>query len=203
VAVEHLVFFVEEPSAEAALVLLLPKMLRQGVTFEIQQFSGKDDLLQKLPIRLRGYANWLPASSRIVVLVDRDDEDCVELKARLEDMASQAGLNTWTRHGPQEFQVCNRILVEELEAWFFGDWLAVLAAYPRADRKVTGRAGYRDPDAIAGGTWEALERVLQKAGYYSTGLPKITVAREVATHMEPARNTSSSFQKLRQALMSM
>jgi hypothetical protein len=52
---------------------------------------------------------------------------------------------------------------------------------------------YRDPDSIAGGTWEALERVLKSAGYFRTGLRKIELARSVAKHMDPQRNRSRSF----------
>ena len=56
------------------------------------------------------------------------------------------------------------------------------------------------PDAIAGGTWEAFERVLRQAGYFGGGLPKIEVAREMAKHMDPARNTSASFGQFVQGL---
>jgi hypothetical protein len=47
------------------------------------------------------------------------------------------------------------------------------------------------------GIWEVLERILQKAGHFLGGLPKVQVAREVAATMDPDRNTSKSFQALR------
>jgi hypothetical protein len=62
------------------------------------------------------------------------------------------------------------------------------------------RAGFRDPDAIAGGTWEALERELQRRGYFKQGLRKMELAREVAARMDPTRNRSASFNCLRAAL---
>lgn len=191
---EKLIVFVEEYSMEAALEQLLPKLLAD-IEFQIIRFQCKDDLLKKAPERLRGYASWLPANWRILVLVDRDDDDCVMLKAELENMAAAAGLLTKTTAGHgRAFQVINRIAVEELEAWFFGDWPAVQAAYPRVPATTPQKAGFRDPDAIAGGTWEALERVLKRAGYFSTGLRKLECARAVALQMEPQRNTSRSFQ---------
>lgn len=178
---------------EAALEWLLPKLLGD-IEFQIIRFQCKDDLLKKSPDRLRGYASWLPANWRILVLVDRDDDDCVALKAELESMAAAAGLLTKTAVGQERaFQVVNRIAIEELEAWFFGDWSAVKAAYPRVAATISQKVGFRDPDAIAGGTWEALERVMMKAGYFSTGLRKLECARTVAQHMEPHRNTSRSF----------
>jgi len=191
---EKLIVLVEEYSMEAALEHLLPKLLGD-IEYQIIRFQCKDDLLKKAPERLRGYASWLPANWRILVLVDRDDDDCIVLKAELENMAAAAGLLTKTAaDNGQCFQVVNRIAIEELEAWFFGDWSAVQAAYPRVPATLPQKAGFRDPDAVAGGTWEALERVLKKAGYFSTGLRKVELARSVAVHMNPPNNTSRSFQ---------
>lgn len=191
---EKLIVFVEEYSMEAALERLLPKLLGE-TEFEIRRFQCKDDLLARLPQRLAGYAAWLPETWAILVLVDRDDDDCAVLKQRLETIAADAGLLTKTAAGNgQRFQVANRIAIEELEAWFFGDWQAVRAAYPRVPENISNKAGFRDPDAIAGGTSEALERVLKRAGYFTTGLRKLECARTVALYMEPERNSSRSFQ---------
>jgi hypothetical protein len=67
-----------------------------------------------------------------------------------------------------------------LEAWYFGDWAAVVTAYPRVSISTHNRAAYRVPDAIAGGTWEAFERITKQAGYFQTGLPKPEVAQQIA-----------------------
>jgi hypothetical protein len=156
-----------------------------------------------LPDRLRGYASWIPETWRIVVVVDRDDEDCGKLKARLEKMAADARLVTRSKTKGQPYVVVNRLAIEELEAWYFGDWEAVRAAYPRVAATIPNQAKYRAPDAVAGGTWEAFERVLQKAGYFEGGLAKIAAAKAIAAHMDPGRNRSRSFQALREALAEM
>lgn len=198
----HVEFLVEEPSAEAALQNLLPKIFGNVATFAIHPYQGKLDLLKKLPIRLKGYRYWLPEDWRIVILMDADDEDCLELKAQLEQITWDAGLVTKSAALPgQQFQVLNRLAIEELEAWFFGDVEALNAAYPRVSPTLGQREKYRNPDAITGGTWEALERLLQRLNYFPEGLPKITVAREVSRHMNPMRNRSRSFQVFRQGLM--
>ena len=102
----HIEFLVEEPSAEAALSKLVPKILGQDFSFNIHPHQGKPDLLNKLLPRLRGYKTWLPEDWRIVVLVDADDEDCRELKGRLEKKAEEAGLLTKTnRPAGSRFQV--------------------------------------------------------------------------------------------------
>lgn len=200
--VEHVEVLVEEPSMEAALRVLLRGMLGER-SFEVYPHSCKHELLQSLPYRLRGYERWLPEGWRIVVIVDRDDDQCGELKRRLEEMATSAGLRTRSGAGGFPYAVVNRIAIEELEAWYFGDWEAVRTAYPRVPATIPAKAQYRNPDAIAGGTWEAFERVLKNVGYFRTGLRKIEAARAIARHMVPERNTSRSFQALREAFVHM
>jgi len=200
--VSHLEVLVEEPSAEAAFRILLPKMLG-GASFAVYAHSCKHDLLKRLPERLRGYASWLPDDWRIVVVVDRDDDDCANLEKRLEAMAAEASLTTKSKSQSKHFAVVNRLAVEELEAWYFGDWKAVQQAYPNVNANIPAQAKYRASDHIKGGTWEAFERVMKASGYFKTGLRKIEVARAVAEHMEPSRNTSPSFRALRDALKEM
>ncbi|MGH3451756.1 MAG: DUF4276 family protein [Haloechinothrix sp.] len=197
----NLEVLVEELSAEQALRILLPQIVGKEVMFEIRSFSGKTDLLKKLPQRLRGYATWVAAAdTRIVVLVDRDDDDCVALKAKLEKIAAEAGLSTpSTASDAADVIVVNRIAVEELEAWFFGDVTALHRAYPRVPATLNQQARYRVPDTI-NGTWEALEHVLQKHGYHAAGLPKTVAAVEIAKHMDVERNRSQSFQAFRDGL---
>ncbi len=180
---------------EAALTLLVPKILGQRQTFTVHSHQGKADLLEKLPGRLRGYRHWLPQDQGIVVVVDEDRRNCRHIKASLENAAQNAGLVTRSRARSRgsRFHVINWLAVEELEAWLLGDIEAVRAVYPRVPASLPRKAGFRDPDAIAGGTWEALERVLQGAGYHLGGLEKIRAAREIAAHMEPDRSRSRSF----------
>ena len=186
---------------EAFLRRVLPKILGQRATFSIYTYQGKSDLLRKLPGRLRGYARWLPDSTRIIVLLDRDDDDCRRLNRRMEGAAIDAGLRTPAHGDGRPWQIVNRIAIEELEAWFFGEWSAIRKAYPRVSRRVPGQAAYRAPDAITGGTWEALERVLRSAGYFNQGLPKKEVADSVGRHMNPDANTSPSFAVFRSAVL--
>ena len=153
----HIEFLLEEPSAEAVLGKILPRILSDDVSFYFHIFEGKDDLLNKLSDRLRGYRQWIPHDWRIIVLIDEDRRDCHELKAYLEKVAHEAGFVTKSSAAQNEdFQVVNRLAIEELEAWFFGDVEALHAAYCRVSINLQDQARYRDPDAIRGGTYEAL-----------------------------------------------
>ena len=184
---------------EAFLQAVLPRLLGDA-QFTIHPFQNKDQLLERLPSRLKGYAHWIPADHRIVVLVDRDGEECLRLKARLEQMAVAAGLATRARPSGGQFTVINRIVVEELEAWYFGDWQAVQCAYPKVRSTIPNQPRYRNPDAIEGGTWEHFERILRRAGYFRNGLRTIEVAQTIGPLIDLDRNRSHSFCCFRDAL---
>ena len=191
----YLEFLLEEPSAEAVLRTILPKILSGNISYDFFVFKGKEHLLKNLPERLKTYRQWISDDWRIFVLIDEDRKDCHELKAKLEQAAHEAGFVTKSSAAPDEsFQVVNRLAIEELEAWFFGDVEALHAAYPRIPKTLQYQARYRDPDAIQGGTYEALERLLIRQNYFRERIPKPTVAQNIAQHMEPSRNRSKSFQ---------
>ena len=186
-------FFLEEPSAEVALKAILPKIISDNVSRYFYVFRGKHHLLGNLSSRLKSYRHGMRDDLRIMVLIDEDRQDCLKLKATLEKIAREAGLVTKSRATSNtNFQVVNRIAIEELEAWFFGDPKAVRAAFPRVSKTFERQAKYRNPDAIAGGTHEALERLLKR--HYKRGFNKTVMARKIASHMDPACNTSKSFQ---------
>jgi hypothetical protein len=198
----HIEFLVEEPSAEAALHNLVPKICGEEISFYIHAFRSKSDLLNKLPKRLKGYGNFLPPDWRIIVLIDEDRENCASLKENLNRAAEDAGLTVKSiAPNISNFQVLNRLAVEELEAWFFGDVEAIHLAYMKVPLTLGTKSAYRDPDAIKGGTWEAMERELQRAGYYKSGLAKIKAAREISAKMVPSRNRSRSFQVFQRGLL--
>lgn len=200
--VSHLLFLVEEYSCEVFMRGFLPRVLPEGVSFGIFTFRGKSDLRKQLPNRLRAYSKWLPADHRIFVVCDRDQDSCVQLKAELDLVARNAGLAPkGSEADGAMWRVVNRIAIEELEAWFFGDFIALKAAFPRLPDSVRNKQPFLSPDLIEGGTWEALERQLQRSGYFSSGLRKVEVARELAQRVDPARNTSTSFQRFHSALI--
>lgn len=181
---------------------LVPKLLGE-VSFAVYPHRGKRDLMRRLPDRLRGYRRWLPGDWGIVVLIDSDEQDCRKQKALMEGIAREAGFLTRAAARGGRFQVLNRLAVEELEAWFFGDMNALCEAYPGVPHNLGDQTSYRDPDAIRGGTWEALERELQRAGHHPGGLAKIKAARDISARMDPDRNRSRSFKAFHQGLLTL
>ena len=166
-----------------------------GADFTVRPFNGKQSLLRKLERRLNGYREWLPGDHKLVVIVDRDGDDCADLKDKLEKITARAGLKSRVAC-PAEWQVAICIAIEELEAWYFGDWDAVRDAYPKASPQIPRQASYRLPDAITGGTWEAFERVMKKSGYFIGGLQKVRAAGEIGARIDAGRSVSPSFKHL-------
>jgi len=185
---------VEEPSAEEALRHVLPK-LTQAKMPKIINMGSKHKLLKVLPQRLKAYRKRINNGEalRIVVLVDRDSDDCTKLKNDLERMARAANLST--KSSPNldgEFIVINRIVVEELESWFIGDPVALRKAFPSLAKINPKSKPFQNPDN--GGSWEALHKFLKRQGIYRNNYPKIEAARRIAPHMDIHNNRSKSFQ---------
>lgn len=197
----HFEILVEEPSMKALLEEILPKMLDDS-SFEIRVFNGKPALLRELPHRLKGYAAMKKSmqSLRVVVLIDRDQEDCRKLRERIDQVGSAAGLNPSSLSQDVKGDLVAVVVCEELEAWYFGDVGALRKCYPRLPDQLGNRRAYRDTDHIRGGTAEALERVLQSHGYFLGGLAKMNLSRDVAPHMNIDENRSKSFNYFRRSL---
>jgi len=65
----------------------------------------------------------------VLTLVDRDDDDGHRLKRSMKQHAAVAGLITRSRAVHGGWNVLNRIVIEELQAWYCGGWQAVRKAY--------------------------------------------------------------------------
>ena len=91
-----------------------------------------------------------------------------------------------------------------MEAWLWGDRLALLTAYPKAKKDTLNRYVQ---DSICG-TWELLadaiypggSAAIRKAGWPLPGQIKHEWAEQVTPHMDVERNASHSFGKFRDGL---
>lgn len=150
-------------------------------------------LLTDLPMYLRGmdsYLQYMSGKKAIFVILDCDDDDCVELKRKLVQMYHSLGLS---------IDVFFCIAIEEMEAWLLGDSDALLNAYPLAKRQLL--QSYV-PDSIIG-TWERLADIVYKGGsaklkkdsssYYEIGKFKCECAQRIGEGMDIRKNTSPSF----------
>lgn len=187
-------FLVEEQSAEEALKHLLPRLIGNRAQWKLINLGSKYKLLGALPQRLAAYSQRIGQGEdlRVMVLVDRDDDDCEVLKRRLEAAATDAGLATKsTPDAEGRFHIVNRIVIEELESWFIGDPAALRQAFTSLPAVDATKGIFRNPDN--GGSWEALHRFLKQHGVYKSSYPKIEAARRIAPRLDLNANRSRSF----------
>ncbi|HEX3552835.1 MAG TPA: hypothetical protein VIA62_06365 [Thermoanaerobaculia bacterium] len=154
---------VEGPSEAALLQGWLPRFLPPQHSFKVIQHRGKgrlsgdpekppdpkrEGLLDQLPAKLRAYGRILnPATERVLVLVDLDQDDCGDLKARL--------LRVLDSCDPKPV-VLFRIAIEETEAFYLGDPSSIRNAFPEAKLR---RLKTYTQDSICG-TWERFQEVI-------------------------------------------
>jgi hypothetical protein len=195
---------VEGDSEEALLNRWLPRFLPPGHSFVVIRHRGKgklsrdamkvpdirrEGLLDQLPAKLRAYGRSLnPATDRVLVLVDADDDPCSDLKRRLLENLEQCD--------PRPV-VLFRLAIEETEAFYLGDPTAIRKAFPQA--KLQRMKPYVQ-DSVCG-TWELFQRVV--------GDPvedKVEWAERMAPHLGTEwqgrnANRSPSFRQLCKGLL--
>lgn len=170
----ELVFFLEEPSAQAMLEGLLPRLLPPSMTVRYVVFEGKQNLERELVKRLRGYRT---PQARFVVLCDKDASDCRVIKAKLVELCRASG-----RTG-----VLVRIACHELESWYLADLRAVEVALElRHLAAKQHKAKYRTPDELANAA-EELEKLTEFA------YQKIAGSQAIGSHLEINNTRSRSF----------
>ena len=138
----ELVFFLEEPSAEALLSVLVPPLVPRGLPLRFVVFEGKQDLEKQIVRRIRGY---LVPDARFVVLRDQDAADCHVVKQALRQKCREAG----------RADTVIRIACRELESWYLADLPAVekglgVAKLGRLQDREKFRAPDSNPRALPG-----------------------------------------------------
>lgn len=208
----HIEVLVEDSSGARLIETLLPAVigpLGEPHSWRVHPYGGigrlpkglttkadpaKRALLDQLPRLLVGYGRT-PGIDAVVVVVDSDGRNCKTFLKELKALLSKC------QPAPNALF---RLAIEEIEAWFFGDREALLAAYPRAKKEVLDR--YKQ-DSVCG-TWELLADAVYPGG--STAVSKIgwplpaQIKHEWVAQMGPRMdvesNQSISFCKFRDGL---
>jgi len=169
----HLVFLLEEPSAQDLLEGFLPRLLPATIYRYYFVFDGKQDLEAQLVRKLRG---WRKPDSAFVVLRDQDAADCRKVKRGLADLVAQSG------RAPSLV----RIACRELESWIVGDWWAIAKAFERPELAAQGlKEAHRTPDDLV--------RPVDTIRRFVPEYQKRDGARRIGPLLDPERNQSESF----------
>lgn len=154
---------------------LLPRLFpafKQLENFQCVPHEGKTDLERSIPVKLRA---WREPGVRFVIVRDNDNADCVDLKARLSTLCSNAG-----RPDALVSLVC-----QELESWYLGDLRALALAYPACRVSTPAiRKRFADPD-----TWQKPSVEVKRMVPH---FQKLSGARLMATVLETKDNRSKS-----------
>lgn len=169
----QVVFLLEERSMKAFLEVFIPRWW-PGLDFRCIPHEGKQDLEKSIPIKLRG---WSDPRARFVIIRDNDGCDCIALKSRLTQLCKESGRTA----------TLVRIACQELEAWYFGEPLAMAKAFDRPSlANLAKKAKYRQPDQI-----QQPSKILKQL---VVDFQKISGARAMAEHLSRETNASESFQ---------
>ncbi len=170
----ELVFLLEEPSAQALLEHLIPKIFAHAPSCRFVVFEGKQDLEKNMAGRMRGYR--VPGA-RFVVLRDQDAADCRAVKDTLRSKCAEGS----------HPDTLIRIACRELESWYLADLNAVergLRVNNLAGRQQERR--FRNPDSVASPARE-LSRI-------APSYQKIGGSRSIGPHLDIHNTRSRSFQ---------
>ncbi len=158
----HIEILVEDSSGAKLVEVLLPKLVGgKGAphSWRVHAYKGigrvpknlgagadpaKRILLDQLPRLLQGYGRTPGIDAVVVVLLDTDKWHCVDFLRELNALAA--------RCRPAPLNILFRLAIEEVEAWYLGDRLALRKAFPRAKQDVLSR--YVQDSACD--TWELL-----------------------------------------------
>lgn len=177
---KELVFLLEEPSAQALLQALLPRLpLDSSIQPRFIPFEGKQDLEKQLVKKLRGYVN---PEARFIVMRDQDSApDCHTVKGQLLAKCHEAG------RAPVSLV---RVVCRALETFYLADLAAVeLALGQRGLQAQQGTAKFRAPDYLESPDQELSK--LTKQAYQ-----KVRDSRLIGPHLDLNNERSASFRNL-------
>jgi len=169
-----LIFMGEERSMKCLLEGVLPKILPQGVSYQLIPHRGKQDLRRSIPNKLRAWNE--PGEVAFIIVQDQDNKDCIALKKEILEL-----------YRPSHKKVLVRVACQELESWYFGDLPALEKAYRgKKLASLAPKSKYRTPDAIPNPK-EELRKLIPEH-------EQIQGAKKIAPFMDIENNTSVSFQ---------
>ena len=160
---------------------VLARILPTNWNVQYIVFEGKQDLLRRLQMRIRG---WQLPNSFFLVLCDQDAQDCKCLKSQIAMMLLATGKTTKIR-----------IACHELENFYLGDLVAVAKGLSCSSvARLASKSIYRQPDLIANAP-DQLKRITGNAYQKCSG------SRAIAPYLDlSGGNRSNSFNALLSAI---
>ncbi|HHB93366.1 MAG TPA: DUF4276 family protein [Thioploca sp.] len=177
-------FLVEDYSTRNFLEGILPRLGLTQDSFTIKHHRGKEDLIFNLNKVIPSLSKQ---AQQIIVILDKDRQDCVKLKNKLQEKMVNCAC---------EYKI--RIACYELEAWFLGDMNAISKCSPRFKADYfRGKEKYRDIDNFSGKPSTEIATIVPdwKQNYMSKPKFAKTIApfMSLESRNSPQANRSHSF----------
>ena len=141
-------------------------------------------LLDQMPAKLRGFGKYMSDQFLVLVLIDVDNDDCMQLLADLNSLLKQLP--------SRPPRVLFRLAIEETESWFLADKNAIRSAFPRA--KITLIQNITADSRV--GAWEQLAGCLGRKSAEVTGADKTYWAQKISPYLNFDAPFSPSLRKL-------
>jgi hypothetical protein len=175
-----LIFILEEASAAEFLKSFIRRIMSTNVINNIEikyiSFDGKQQLDKWLGAVLKSNKNQ---KIIFIILRDQDNDDCVEIKNKL--------LNIAKKYGPSQVYV--RIVCRTLESWYLAQLDAVEKALKiKHLKQYQNKKKFRDPDKIINP--DIVLYNITKCKYH-----KIEGSIELGKYLDPDCMRSSSFKQ--------
>lgn len=177
----HLVFFLEEPSAEVMLKAIMPKIFnnKEGIEVIYIKFDGKQDLQANINKKID---NYIYKNAKFIILQDQDSNDCKKLKERIQILCPS---NMQNNKG----SLLIRIACSELESFYLADLNAVEKAFDINLAKIKNKKKFRNPDNLKNAKEELIK--ITKNQY-----TEIIGSGKIAPYLDINNETSPSFKHL-------
>ncbi len=172
-------FFIEEPSMEVFLKIILPKIFPEtfqlNENYFIRTHQGKSDLKKSLRTKIKAYYS-MGQPVGIIVLHDQDSNDCKLLKDNLKSICPDS---------TDVVKCLIRIVCRELESWYLGDLKAIEKSYNHFNSsKYLNKSKFRNPDNL--NSYHELRKLVPS-------FQKVEGAGKISPNLKLDENRSISF----------
>lgn len=186
-----IVFLVEDRSMAVFLTGVLERLSFPKTAYQIKPYNGKEDLTRNLA---KVVPSWAKRAKCIVILLDRDHQDCITLKYSVLSKLKGCTCPCFVR-----------LACRELESWFLGDMEAIAKCSTRFNQaRYKNKAKFRNVDELPTKPSDELEKLLPDwEERYFGSKPKFAEQMGKVISLEPDLNCSHSFKVFLRTLSSL
>ena len=169
-----IIILTEELSIKEFLEVFIEKNF-PCINFRVFAHRGYTHLQKEMRNKLRSFRAIYQQNVQFIILHDKDDNNCIELKGKLSDLANEGDIRDFTI----------RIVCSELESWYLGDLRALDIIQGSNYHSMQMKEKYRAPDN--------LQKPSQELMKIFPAYEKVKHSKEYGRHLNISDNRSHSY----------